>query len=263
MENPGVRSWLISCDESGVHGSHHYGFGSLWMKWQRRGDFIESVRELRNRYGYQDECKWTRVSKSNYNFYEALVDFFFERQWLVFHCIVVRKSAVRKDIYHKNDWDLARRKHYTMLLTSKMHKALRRYPDREQEFRIYIDPIHSSYAKADEAMEVITNNVLNARFRKTSPVKSVITRDSRETLTIQLCDLLLGAVMETWQKKAETQAKHDLRTHIAHYLGWPQLDSDTLPAERKFNIWYFFDPVRESRRVNTRNVNLVYPFSPG
>jgi hypothetical protein len=32
---PGVLRWLISCDESGVHGSRHYGFGTLRMAWQR------------------------------------------------------------------------------------------------------------------------------------------------------------------------------------------------------------------------------------
>jgi len=36
----GVRRWLVSCDESGVHGSPCYGFGTLWMSWKRRGDVV-------------------------------------------------------------------------------------------------------------------------------------------------------------------------------------------------------------------------------
>lgn len=31
----GVVRWLVSCDESGVHGARYYGFGTLWMAWQR------------------------------------------------------------------------------------------------------------------------------------------------------------------------------------------------------------------------------------
>lgn len=173
---------------------------------------------------------------------------------------MVRKEVVRKDVYHQNDWDLARRKHYTMLLTQKMQKALRRFPDREHEFRIYVDAIASRYGKADEAMEVITNNVLNQQFRNKSPVTSVVTRDSKDTPAIQLCDLLLGAVMETWQKQSTNSTKLTIRNTIARHLGWEDLDSDTMPSERKFNIWYFFDPVRESRKVQTRKVKLLHPY---
>jgi hypothetical protein len=54
----GKRSWVIACDESGIHGSTHYGFGSLWLKWQRRGNFIEQIRELRDLHEYFYECKW-------------------------------------------------------------------------------------------------------------------------------------------------------------------------------------------------------------
>lgn len=182
---------------------------------------------------------------------------------MTFHCIVVRKEMVRKEEFHKNDWDLARRKHYTMLLTTKMRKALGRYPDREHEFRVYVDAIASRYAKADEAMEVISNNILNKRFRNRSPVSSVLTRDSKDAPSIQICDLLLGAVMETWQQKATNSTKQAIRKCIAEHLGWKNLDSDTMPSERKFNIWYFFDPVREKRRVKTRKVTLLHPYPYG
>jgi hypothetical protein len=261
MEDPGVRRWLISCDESGVHGSAHYGFGSLWMKWQRRGDFFDDIRKLREKLKFTHECKWTDVhSKHDMSFCRDLISYFFQRKWLVFHCLVVCKDSVRKKEFHNDDWDLARRKHFTMLLTNKMRKSLRRFPDREHEFQVHVDRIASHYAKADEAVGVISNNILNAQFRGRSPVKSVTTRDSKETPAIQLCDLLLGAVMETWQRKATNPAKADVRQVIAEHLGWKDLDSDTYESERKFNIWYFFDPPREQRRVVTRTVKLKYAY---
>ena len=264
MDNPGVRSWLISCDESGVHGSQHYGFGSLWMKWQRRGDFINDFRQIKEKHGYRDECKWKKINSERYlPFFEELITYFFQKQWLSFHCLVVRKAIIRKEEFHNNNWDLARRKHFTMLLTNKMKKALKRFPDREHEFRVYVDPIASSYNKADEAIEVISNNVLNQKLNAKSPVKSVITRDSKETPSIQLCDLLLGAVMETWQQKATNENKIKVRKKIAEHLGWSTLDSDTFNKERKFNIWYFFDPIIEDHRnVLTKTVVLKYPY-PG
>ena len=39
-------NWLVSCDESGFHGARFYGFGSLWMAWQRRGDFAADIQAL-------------------------------------------------------------------------------------------------------------------------------------------------------------------------------------------------------------------------
>lgn len=232
------------------------------MQWQRRGDFLREYRDIADKHRFNQECKWSRASaREFFPFYAELISYFFQRRWLVFHCLVVRRQIVARAEYHQNDWDLARRKHYTMLLTQKMRRALKRFPDRLHEFRIYVDRISSRYGKADEAMEVISNHVLNRGFRKISPVSSVITRDSKDRPTIQLCDLLLGAVMETWHRRVLNVTKQAIRSEIARHLGWKDLDADTHEAERKFNIWYFHDPVRETRRkVRTRQVELLYPF---
>ncbi|WP_417535727.1 DUF3800 domain-containing protein [Methylophaga sp.] len=252
---------LIACDESGTHGVPHYGFGSLWLKWQRRGDFLADYRAITENHGFEGECKWSRATRKHLlPFYEELITYFFKRQSMVFHCIVVRKEIVQKEEFHNGDWDLARRKHFTMLLTSNMKKALRRYPNREHEFRVYVDPIASRYSKADEAVEVISNNILNQRFNSKSPVKAVLTKDSKETPLIQLCDLMLGAVMETWHQRTSNPTKLAIRDCIAKHLGWDSLSYDTLPTERKFNIWYFHDPMRERRQVRTEKVNLLFPY---
>lgn len=261
VESTGIRSWLIACDESGVHGSPHYGFGSLWLRWQRRGDFLADYYNLAQKHKFVDECNWSSANRKYFlPFYQDLITYFFQRKWLVFHCLICRKETVQKDIYHQNDWDLARRKHYTMLLTRKMRQALQTFPTRKHEFRVYVDPIASRYRKADEAMEIISNHILNQRFRDVSPVTSIVTKDSKKTPAIQVCDLLLGAVMETWQQRTTSSTKTAIRHSIAWHLGWDELDSDTMPKERKFNIWYFFDPTRETRKVKTRSVTLRYPY---
>ena len=205
-----------------MHGSPHYGFGSLWMSWQRRGDFWREFAEIANRHQFEQECKWSHASAQRFlPFYKELVAYFFQRRWLVFHCLVVRKQVVEKALYHKS-WDEARQKHYTMLLCDKMKRALRRFPKRQHEFRIYVDKLASSYGKADEAMEVISQNILNQEFRNLSPVTSVLTRDSHDTPPIQLCDLLLGAVMETWHRQTLNQTKQSIRDEIARHLGCGQ-----------------------------------------
>ena len=48
---PGVRPWLISCDESGIDGARFYGFGSIWMSWDRRGRFYADMEALAADHG--------------------------------------------------------------------------------------------------------------------------------------------------------------------------------------------------------------------
>lgn len=88
----------------------------------------------------------------------------------------------------------------------------------------------------------------------------VFTRDSKETPTIQLCDLLLGAVHAAWEDDARSEAKLQLLEWIAYHLGWKDLKADTRPTERKFNVWVFYDPTLGPRRAKTRPVTLVYEF---
>lgn len=256
---PGVKRWLISCDESGVDNAPYYGFGSLWMPWQRRGDFHRMFSQCRDEHKYFYEVKWTRVQARTLAFYKRLVDMFFETRWLAFHCIVVRVAAVDRG-RHDGSMDLARRKHFTMLLTNKIVRCKNAQPHGDHTFRIWVDPIASSYRKADEACEIIANRVLASVFGTVRPVDKVLTRDSKDTPSIQLCDLLIGAILAEWRADASSEAKREFRNHVASYLGWDDLRADTQKEERKFNIWFFHDPAaKREREVVTRTVHLKHP----
>lgn len=243
MDRP-RSTWLVSSDESGVGGQAYYGFGSLWMPWERRGDFNGGVREIRvrHRMPQQYEIKWSNLDGHTRRAVALeLVDWFFQRPWLMFHCVVVHKAAVDKTL-HDGSFDLARRKHFVMLLTRKMARCAQAHPGRKNAFRIWVDPIASGYKKADEAAQIIAARELRQLFdEQHASVDSLQTHDSRETPSIQLCDLLLGAVMEAWQARATKVEKVAVAAHIAERLGWPDLRADTYPRERKFNVWYFYD----------------------
>jgi Protein of unknown function (DUF3800) len=259
---PGAVRWLVSCDESGLHGAQYYAFGSLWMGWQRRGEFSATIQALRNKHGYPYEFKWKKTNSVRFQkFFFDLVDYFFREPALAFHCLVVRKAMVDKAM-HNGSLDLARRKHFNMLLTAKIRAFRMAQKERQHTFRIWVDPIASSYPKADEAVKVIANNVLRAAGGDVSAVDSVIVKDSAQTPSIQLCDLLLGAVADGWQGDATSIGKKSLQKYIAKHIGWPDLHADTRPTERKFNVWYFHDTRRTTREPQTRDVELIYPLPP-
>lgn len=224
------------------------------MRWQRRGEFAAIIEGLRKKHDYDQEFKWSKVGTRYYGFYRDLVEAFFRINWLSFQCLVVEKRTVSQ-----RDIDLARRKHFTKLLTNKIQRCLRAHAGRAQTFRVWVDPIHSRYAKADEAIEVIANNVLAGVFGKLRPVDKVLTHDSKDTPSIMMCDVLLGAVMDAWQRKAVSEPKRRLSRWIARHLSWDDLHSDTRPKERKFNVWFFWDRTLGPRAVVTRPVTLKYP----
>lgn len=259
MDTLGKLIWHVACDESGIDGQKFYGFGSLWMKYQRRGDFSRLLRELREKHRYHNEIKWQKAHKKEYaNFYKELIEMFFKHQWLAFHCIVVRKGIVDKS-FHDGDYDLAMRKHFTKLISTKISNVVSAHPGRTCDFRIEVDPLPSRYKKADEAFHVIANNMLNKKFGRRDLIKSVVTKDSKQSEQIQIADFLLGAVMSAFQGKVSSEAKLAVATNIATYLGWDDLGYDTLPSERKFNIWYFCEPNKNGREIKTKIVQLRYP----
>lgn len=257
-------TWLVSADESGIGGQQFYGFGSVWMNWQRRGDFHRDFMDIRRRHGMRDEweVKWSNldgVVRSRVAM--DLVDWFFRRQWLMFHCVVVRAADVNRT-FHDGSFDLARRKHFAMLLTRKMKRCAELHPDRPNHFRLWVDPIASAYRKAGEATQIIACHTLRQALQsERAVVESLQERDSKATPSIQLCDLLLGAVMHAWQGQAKKPEKRALAAEVAKHLGWPDLAADTFPHERKFNIWYFHDGSGD-RRVKTRPVKLVHGIPP-
>jgi hypothetical protein len=245
-----ARPWLIACNQAGVSGETHYGFGTLWMRYDRRGDFHSAFMRVAQEVGCLEGFTWDSVRRgASYSLGRGLVDHFFRTPTLSFHCLVVEKAIVNLDC-HSNDFDLARRKHFTMLLANKIKAMIRARRRRDQEFRVWVAPLASRYEKAEEAVEVITANIVG-EFTGRKPVVIVTKRTASETPGIQLSDLLLGAVIGAWNPEALNREKRMLQAQIAGYLGWLDLRADTFNTDRKFNIWKFYDPVREPARSAT------------
>jgi uncharacterized protein DUF3800 len=249
--NPGVKRWWFSCDESGTGGQRYYGFGTLVMPDQRRGDFSALIKSAMRDTGFNpaNEFKWNRINGLAEQFYMRIVDDFFKTNYLAFHCIVFDTVWVNVPPYDA-DPDLQLRIRLHKFLTNKIQRCLHLFPDREQTFRIWIDPIPSSYRKADEALHIIANNALH-KVRGVKPIDRVIERDSKKSPSIELCDVLLGGVLSAWEQNITSRYKLAVQARIAQNVGWPDLRHDTWPSQRKLNVWLFQDP-RERKFHDTR-----------
>jgi Protein of unknown function (DUF3800) len=253
---PGYRDYLIFGDESGTGGATHYGFGTLWLPAQRRGDLYGVVQRLCDKHGYDGEVKWNKVSRGNEPFYRDLMIEFFKRPWMMFHALIVRKAYVERS-FHDGDWDLARRKHQTMLLSNKIAHFSEGFTDKR--YHVRLDHIASRYGKADEVIHKVSNYELENKFG-IKPITSLRAVDSKESLGIQVCDFLLGAAMAEWQGDIKADHKKRMTALLAHHLDWPDMSTDTYPTETKFNLWSFYDPAAKlPRDRKTRAVKLAYP----
>lgn len=243
--DPG-RNFRVFCDESGMHDSRRMvGFGSFWIPTERRGDLQSIRRRTSSRHFPPSEVKWTKVKKQTLPFFLDIVDEFFQRPWMMFHCIVISKEDFELS-HHNNDLDLAHRKFFTMLLSSK----IRRFAAPGKTYSIRVDPIQSYYKKADEAAEKVLQNLVEQvpPLRGANVVRSLRTVDSRTTFGVQMSDLLLGAVMAARANNTKSEAKAQVMARIASHLRWPDLTSCTYGGAWKFNIWRFWDPQSRSPR---------------
>lgn len=253
------RPHLIVCDQAGITRSSHYGFGTLWLPYDRRGDFARDFQTLQNRVGFNGTLQWSTIlDETGVSFANELVSYFFRTRWLAFHCLVVETGIVDLEC-HGDDLDLAQRKHFTMLLANKLKASMRRRGV-DQEYRAWGSPMSSRYDKAHEAAETISGHVV-AQASGRRPNLSLSLRTPAVALPMQMCSILLGAVVDSWDSSLTPNMERVARM-VSDRLDWDNLRYDTLPSERKFNVWKFYDPVKESvRSSETRTTR--YRQKPG
>lgn len=251
---PGYKNYVVYTDESGIHRAKYYGFGSLWIPWERRGDFQGQLKQLRTRYRITDELKWTKVSRRTEPFVKEVIGWFFSRPWMMFHCIIVPREDVNWKLHDGRD--NAQQKHFSMLLKNKIAHFAR---GGGKLYRIRLDPLPFRYRKADEVVHKIVNAQLKKELGEPL-IHDIIECDSKRTSGIQVADLLLGCVLGAWQGEVEAESKRNVMGSLAEHLGWDDLRHDTFHMEWKFNVWHFFDPPSGNRRkARTLAVKLKHP----
>ncbi|WP_245155376.1 DUF3800 domain-containing protein [Mannheimia haemolytica] len=226
--------WHLFCDESGISGKPFYAFGALWIREDKISLFEKEIQKLREKHYCTDEIKWQGTNSKRFSeFYRELVSFFFQADYLFFNCIVVQQAIVNK-AFHNGDYEMAKQKHFNLLICNKIEQSL--YKNRINRFVLSVDDLPFKYNKADEAMHIIANNIIRKKTAVANAILALNEVDSRKSSGVQLCDLLLGAILSSYQNDITSERKKELTKWIALHLGWDKLTYDTLQEEKKFNI---------------------------
>jgi hypothetical protein len=220
----------VYCDESCHLENDHQKvmvLGAVWCPISKRREIADRIRDIKIKHSLSayHEVKWTNVSPAKIDFYQDLIDFFFDDDDLHFRALVIPDKSKINHAAFGQDHDLWYYKMYFNML-----KTIFCPHDR---YRVYID-IKDTLGgeKIRKLHDVLCNNLYD--FSK-NIVESVKLVDSQEIQQMQLADLLIGAVMYANRGEFNSEAKKLLVDRIKQRSRY-SLIRTTLPKENKFNL---------------------------
>ena len=198
--------------------------GSLWLPAEDRAKHKAALHALRERYRIGPEFKWTKLSRSRFTFYSALVDWFFAQgDHVRFRAIVVDRRKLDWLHFHDGDTELGFYKFYYQLL---QHWILD-----NNRYAIFCDL--KSNRKRDR-LHVLKRCLGNANL--SSEVDFVQSVRSEESVLIQFTDVLTGAVAARMNGTLHAgTTKSQLIETIEKQLG--RRIAHTPKSEKKFNVF--------------------------
>lgn len=220
----------VYCDESRPDlftsknpSASHLVIGSLWLAASDRAEFKSVIHDLRDRHRIGGEFKWQKVSPSKLSFYTEIIRWFLSTEdRLRFRCIVVDWKKVKFGQFHGNDQELGFYKFYYQMLH---HWIL--------DFNRYAIFCDFKSNRLPDRIHVLQSCLKASNLTSTSTVQAI---RSRESVLMQLCDVLTGMVCasvngklgnETAKAKLVNQLESSLGRSIAH----------TVRDELKFNVF--------------------------
>ena len=226
-----TQEYNVYCDES-CHLEHDNQvvmvLGAVWCPIEKARESATRLREIKTQHGLPPnfEMKWVKVSPARQDFYQEIIDYFFDDDDLHFRALVIPdKTRLRHADFNQTHDDWYYKMYFDML------KVILK-PD--ASYRIYLDykDTHGA-AKVTKLHEVLRNEKYD--FRREIIERMQVVR-SDEVQQVQLADLLIGAIAYANRGLATSSAKTALVARIRERSGY-QLTLSTLLREEKVNIF--------------------------
>lgn len=222
-----MKTFNIYCDES-THLPNDrelymvYGYVSIASNQIKLTK--QQIKDIRARYDYFDEFKWTNLTEDNFSAYAELVKYFFQSD-MQFRAVVVEKSKVDNS-RPEYSFDSFYYRMYYQLLHHKMSL--------EHTYNVYIDIKDTcSQGRLHKLKEILQWNasINNFQFIK-----------SHESCFVQLADVLMGALnyhlrIEYGKIEGKSISKRKLVSIIQEHTQLP-LDRSTIKDANKFNLFF-------------------------
>jgi hypothetical protein len=172
---------LIYVDESAVKTSAGRFFVIGAVKVRRPGQLMRVVRDIRDRHGFSDEFKFSRVSRGKFSVFCELIDALEQSDAHIAACVVDRDKGTDPFIGSGAEW-IAHAK-----ITAKLIVGIL---NRRELASVLLDEISTPKGCA---FDDTVRGMVNRRMRATSLVTAACV-DSACSDGVQLADLVAGAV---------------------------------------------------------------------
>lgn len=215
------------CDESThlIHDGHPYMLLSyISIAYPQIRLAKEEMKAIKRKFNYTEELKWTNVHSATYKVYAELVDWFFMND-LEFRAVVVDKSQIdeKRADYSFNDFYF---RMYFQLLHTKV--------DFQNRYNVFLDIKDTcSGEKLEKMKKIMSYN---------SSIGTLQFIPSRESVFIQLADVLMGAInynlrIQKGDVKGNVIAKLKLIEKIKRHSNI-SLNTTTPLSRNKFNLFF-------------------------
>lgn len=201
--------------------------GAVWSQKDKTREIFARLREIKMKHGLSPhyEVKWTKVSPSKIEFFQAYLDYFFDEGDLHFRGLIVPDKSVLDHAARQqshDDW------YYKMFFT-----LLKTILNPEDHYQIYFDIKDSrSQKKIDKLHEILCSAKFD--FQREIISKLQLVR-SHEVELIQLADFLTGLVSYENRELSGSEAKLALIRRMKMRSGY-SLKRSTLIRELKVNL---------------------------
>lgn len=222
----------LYCDES-CHLENDqqpiFALGAVRCRNTAVARITKGLYDLKLKYNARGELKWTKVSPSRQAYYLGLIDYFFSNTDIGFRGLVVtHKERLNHTYFNQGNHNTFYYKMYFSLLKQML--------DPINEYAIYLDIKDTlSNQKVMMLKTVLCNNFLD--FTE-DMIKRIQQIRSHESILLQLCDFLLGAVSYRNRGLSGNAAKNECVKAVESRIGQPLTRSTSL-YRRKFNLFIF------------------------
>ena len=221
------KTFNLYCDESThlIHDGHPYMLLSyISIAYPQIRLAKEEIKAIKRKFNYTEELKWTNVHSATYKVYAELVDWFFMND-LEFRDVVVDKSQIdeKRADYSFNDFYF---RMYFQLLHTKV--------DFQNRYNVFLDIKDTcSGEKLEKMKKIMSYN---------SSIGTLQFIPSRESVFIQLADVLMGAInynlrIQKGDVKGNVIAKLKLIEKIKRHSNI-SLNTTTPLSRNKFNLFF-------------------------
>lgn len=221
------KTFNLYCDESThlIHDGHPYMLLSyISIAYPQIRLAKEEIKAIKRKFNYTEELKWTNIHSATYKVYAELVDWFFMND-LEFRAVVVDKSQIdeKRADYSFNDFYF---RMYFQLLHTKV--------DFQNRYNVFLDIKDTcSGEKLEKMKKIMSYN---------SSIGTLQFIPSRESVFIQLADVLMGAInynlrIQKGDVKGNVIAKLKLIEKIKRHSNI-SLNTTTPLSRNKFNLFF-------------------------